>query len=269
MSNFGPGIKNVNIASGSVSATLTGASQIQVTSGSISSTLVGTNNVQVTSGSVAATLVGSSQIQVTSGSVAATLVKSLDNNFFNVALVTSGSSSVCIDKSTFALVNISYEHQKIHAGSSYQYGKIQSIAAADSGSIMIHTPSSSKKCHMLVDFSTDGVTTFRLYENPTFVNIAASGTAQTGVINRNRNYKDTKPTEILLYASSSVSDSGSLLKIRKVGIAKSQGGLQEDLFELVLLPDSNYIYCWNNTDSGTKEVSFALKWYEHANLQDE
>ena len=107
------------------------------------------------------------------------------------------SALVSSDRSTGAATGISYEHHKIHSGSSFHVGYSETTANSDDDvtAIMFKTPNTTKWIHVVATFAASTAAEEILLENPTLAD-SGDGTDKV-VLNRNRNSTKTSTVQSL------------------------------------------------------------------------
>jgi len=165
------------------------------------------------------------------------------------------------DDVTKALVEMSYEHHKLHGGYLFSYTEASDIGNGANRDILIITPSTDDHTHMAMDISAESEADTKLYEG---IGLTSNGISVTSY-NRNRNSSNTPQT--LLYHTPDGVSGGTLLFQKHFGSGKQFGGGSRDANEIILKQNTKYLYRVNNATTGNNFISVELNWYEHTKLK--
>lgn len=166
-----------------------------------------------------------------------------------------------MDRITRALATLDYTHHEVHDGDAYLAS--YTVAALASGSnldILLVTPNTNTRIHIIYRIRSTLVTTLTLYEGTTTVSDGT--TIATG--NADRNSSNT--AGLLVYHTPSFGAVGTQIFTDTWGLAAGAqvkvGGESESLEEIVLKKNTKYLLRIN---SGTADnrISVKARWYEH------
>lgn len=161
---------------------------------------------------------------------------------------------------------ISTDHSSIHSGEGFN-ASIYGEAVADDGFVQMEFRTSSSAnsyVHMkLMSAMSEGLSLFTAVEAPTLT------TGATAVTPQNLRRVDTPPTSVSVLKSNPTSISGGTIirayYIGAGGTGTGAGGMNDKDIELVLKPDTVYLFRVQNIAGAAKALSLWLFWYEEPN----
>jgi hypothetical protein len=153
------------------------------------------------------------------------------------------------------LVGIDFEHFKIHKGEHFY--KRTNFTLSNSQTIDVLIITSNKTAHLLPIFQgLDGGIHVAFYK---FVTTTANGTA-VPYFNSNTNYNDTNGIKI--FRNPTVTDYGTFAGENRVGSGQKSGGEIRGNNELVLKPNSKYIFRIKNMVTTSNVINCNFDWYD-------
>jgi hypothetical protein len=180
-----------------------------------------------------------------------------------------------VDRSTHALVGITYEHHEAHDGVHYTAYKSATLQAAQTASISVVAPAGTvpgpnnegERIHIIFSANTSNQATFTVTEG----GVLAGGTAFTP-LNSRRNRQgvagyisgatvatgNTGATPITMAG-------GDIIFQQVLTTGNQQGGILTRGSEFILKPVTSYLFQILSAANGNA-VSILLEWYEHTNL---
>ncbi len=173
-----------------------------------------------------------------------------------------------LDKSTWSIQCISYEHHEIHSGSMYSVSVVDvDLDGGDTMSLTFKVPDTTKEIHIVVHASNSSKSIFKILEGPTVD--TTTGTELT-IYNRNGqssnesilmhpNLLDTS----IIVQNIGITDSGTVLDPIIIGTGKNKGS-GETRGSLERICTQNTIYTFiiiGISDNGG--ASLEIVWYEH------
>lgn len=169
-----------------------------------------------------------------------------------------------VDKSTWTLQTIEYEHHEIHSGSHFFYTDKNTLASAGTVVYLVTTPNTTKWAHMTMQISGSAITTIDIYEGSD-----RTGTTLQTTWNNNRNSSTAATTTIHKGVSGGTTD-GTLMFTRSSGSATQQsrtGVETQRSGEVILKQNTKYLM---RITSGTNDnlTNAQLEWYEHTDKSD-
>jgi len=175
-----------------------------------------------------------------------------------------------VDSSTDTLQFISYSHHEIHSGSTYRVQNFND-AISSSGTVAIGFDIKSgetKLPHMLWDFVHEGDMTITVLEGVTLT----TGTG-TDVAPKNSR-RDSTNTSVLYGVSTGALvqgyvtkdpsfTGGSVISLKRNYAAKGEGSSGSRRQEVILKPNTSYIFQLTNNEATAQGGQVRLEWYEH------
>ena len=161
-----------------------------------------------------------------------------------------------IDRTTYALESISYEHHEIHDGSHYFICGHQAFSNGEIIDFTVVTPNSTKLAHMIFSVSGSGAVSLEIHESAT---VDEAGSAVTAY-NNNRNSSNT--SSLTIRTGDSFTDEGTMIFRNQVGALKESGLINRER-ELILKSDTTYIFRITNETTQSNDISYCGEWYEH------
>ena len=169
-----------------------------------------------------------------------------------------------LDKSTWTLQTIDYEHHEIHGGSHFFFTASDPLASSGTVVYMVTTPNTTKWAHMIFLISGSAITQVDFYEG-----CDRDGTTPQTIFNSDRNSATASTLTIHKAVSGGTTD-GTLIWTRKSGAAQGQSrtGMEATRSgEKILKQNTKYLI---RITSGTADnlTNINLEWYEHTNKSD-
>jgi len=170
------------------------------------------------------------------------------------------------DKSTNALVTISYEHHEVHSGSFFTaYDSTADIggeaAPADAIQLTWTTPADDE-IHMVIHAKCTAAAVYTFTEAWTG---GAGGGAAVVAYNRDRNSNKTSGMTIAK-ENTAVVTGGTVLVTETITTGKFDAGESRSSQEWILKKNTKYAAAIYLNGAGVASIS--LDWYEHKNLTD-
>lgn len=163
-----------------------------------------------------------------------------------------------IDKLSFAVKVIDYQHAEIHSGDHYFVAGYGTYAADGDVDFQVTTPA-GEQLHMRFDIQSTGATVFSIYEGAT----VGTGTPVTAY-NNNRNSSNTSGATI--QTDGAITAAGTLIFSQAWGVTgnptQRKGGSAEDSGEIVLRESTTYRF-FIESNSADNIISYQGYWYEH------
>lgn len=163
-----------------------------------------------------------------------------------------------VDGNTNAIKVISYEHHEIHEGESFTIDYSVDLANGASMDVQLTTPDTTKWAHMIYTVYTEAEAEFNLYEAPT----TSAGTAMT---EHNRNRNSSTAAGVVAVHTPSVSNTGTLIRTKHFGTAKTAGGQLHETDEWILKQNTKYLFRLTNATTSANYCTLLINWYEHTN----
>ena len=173
-----------------------------------------------------------------------------------------------IDRVTYALTVIPYEHKEIHGGSHYFIEDVADIPINNVFDVQWTTPDTTKWDHFTFELNCESETEWFIYEGAT-INLA--GTAISPV-NNNRNSTNTSGATVASIANADVDDANTDTPTAAateiahgiIGAGRNGGVVSRDR-EIIL--KQNTVYCFRAIANAAGYVNFYIGWYEHTNKE--
>jgi hypothetical protein len=162
------------------------------------------------------------------------------------------------DHSTQSVQQVDYAHHEIHEGSHF-YIRGWSDVAVTTTDFLVRTADTTKWCHTVWDFATEGEFEFELFEDTV---VSADGTS-IAAFNNNRN--SSKVATLQAFASPTVTTPGTSIWMGKTGTGRNAGGDNRADSELVLKQGTDYLFRFTKVGAGTLWLDYEFSWYEHTN----
>ena len=167
------------------------------------------------------------------------------------------------DRSTNALVTISYEHHEVHSGSFFSaYDSTADIGGEDAPADAIQltwTTPADKEIHMVIHAKCSAAAVYTFTEAWTG---GAGGGAAVVAYNRNRNSNKTSGMTIAK-ENTAVVTGGTVLESYTITTGKFDAGEARSSQEWVLKKSTLYAVALFLDGAGV--ASIQLSWYEHTN----
>jgi len=185
----------------------------------------------------------------------------------NVQLYSGLHGPIGVDKSSYAIPIIGYEHHEIHDGNHFYLSNYSIIGSGLGSSLFfgVTTPNGSKWIHLTYGISSTLVTQSKLYEGATL-----SGGTAVNCWNSNRNSLNTCSVNIRYRPTISgvTPTSGTLITASSWGTATATpskqgvGGQEIRNNELILKSGTTYLIQITSA-SADNLISYDANWYEH------
>jgi hypothetical protein len=166
-----------------------------------------------------------------------------------------------LDRSTYALEILNYEHHEIHAGSYFRAGHQVDLSGSAATNLVIVTPDSAAYVHMRPRVDVESEAEIALWEAPA----VTSGSAVT-IYNANRNSAGASACASVSGATLNTS-AATLLMVQVLGSGRGTGGNATAAEEWVLKRNTKYALVVTNQTSSANEVNIRLDWYEHTDKE--
>ena len=170
------------------------------------------------------------------------------------------------DKTSFSEVGIDYAHHEIHSGSHYFCTYAATVASAATMRILVTTPNTQKRAHMLFRVNSTLLTTYKIFEENESVRVAANA-----LIARNNDRNSPNTSGLTISHTPTAGNNGDLIWEERFGTGTlpgnqggGAGGFGRSDVEIILKQNTTYLY---QITSGTNAnlVSVVMEWYEHTN----
>jgi len=194
------------------------------------------------------------------------------NGSLSVQFVNENGNGLGVDLITRSLMTVDYAHHEIHAGSTFRVqANDDAIAATGSDGELVlgfYVPDQSKEPHMLWDFVHEGDMTMKLIEGVTLT--LGTGT-DVSCKNSNRNSDNTSVLQGIAtsnlvsgYVTSGCTyTNGTVISLKRSYAAKNMAASGTRRNEVVLKPDTYYVFVLDNNETSTQGGQIRLEWYEH------
>jgi len=179
-----------------------------------------------------------------------------------------GWRKIIADITTWALVVISYLHDKIHEGKAYKTFQSLGTDAFDiAAPITYHvtTPDTAEWAHLVWTAGSTSESLLEIFKdngNASHFDVSA-GDAVTPQ-NRNHNFPNESSLTIASGVTITQATSDVLIHSEYIGSKKSEGAGREDRFEDVLKQNTEYLFRLTSV-ADNNEGSLGLDWYELTN----
>lgn len=165
---------------------------------------------------------------------------------------------VRMDKSSYALTTIDYDHHEVHDGSKYMVTGHGAFSNNDTIDFVVVTPAGTKHAHMRMLIGASAGASLDVYENATYT----GGTAATPQ-NQNRNYANASILTVLGGPFTTLTPGTNLIFSQQYGNATVSGGGGFDAgMELILKSATTYLFRITSLANGN-DISYNGNWYEH------
>jgi len=158
------------------------------------------------------------------------------------------------DSTTGARVNIDYHDYAKHKGDTFTLATSTDIAAGAYFDLMIEV--GDVELHMFPTAEVEAESILYIYEGGT---VSASGTALT-IYNDNRTSDIT--SDVDAYYAPTITTEGTALREKHVGSGKTIGGEARTNGEIILKPETVYLFRVLNNSVSTGWISPDLTWSE-------
>lgn len=166
-----------------------------------------------------------------------------------------------VDKATYALNVIPYEHHEIHAGSHFNYCDYAlNQANGATIEILLTTPDTTKWTHFTFEFFASEGATLDLYEGPTGI---VGGTSITPR-NNNRN-SDTVSTVTMIKDPTSIAADGTKAAGFLAGGGRTAGFSSREK-ENILKQNTTYLARITSL-AVSNDIAWCSEWYEHTDKE--
>jgi len=184
-----------------------------------------------------------------------------NNTQLNVTPFDSEGRPYNVDKSTYSIQVIDYEHHEIHSGSHYNYCDYALNQASNATIEFVMTvPDSTKWPHLIFEFYASDGATLELYEGTTGVTGGTSITPR----NNNRN-SDKSSTVTLVKDPTSITSDGTRAAGFLAGGGRTAGFSNRDK-ENVLRQNTAYLVRITSL-AVSNDISWCAEWYEHTDKE--
>ncbi len=180
----------------------------------------------------------------------------------------SGWRKLIADVTTWALVIMSYLHNKIHEGKAFKVFQSLGTDAFDIAAPMTYhvtTPNNAEWAHLVWLAGSTAESLLEIFQdngNASHFDVSA-GSAVTPK-NRNHNSDNTSGLTVALGVTVTQATSDVLIHSEYIGSKKSEGAGKEDRFEDVLKQNTEYLFRLTSV-ADNNEGSLGLDWYELTN----
>jgi len=192
-------------------------------------------------------------------SASATLYDAFETTLDNIRMNLTTSSFLKIDSTTNAIYTIDYEHHEIHEGDHYFIESFDTLASGDSLEFCVIVPDTTKRAHMIFEFSSQLLAQFYVYEGST----CTAGDTATAY-NNDRNSSNT--SVLTITTGGTVSAYGTLLEKQSFGSgtnpASARTGFGERNREIILKNNTTYTFLFIS-GANNNIVDYNASWYEH------
>jgi len=181
----------------------------------------------------------------------------------NVQLYSGLHGPLGIDKSSYAILTIDYEHHEIHDGDHYNVrGDTTITSSGGSTCFYLFTPNGSKWTHLVFEVYSDNLVDYKEQ-----INCLASGATLLPIYNCNLNSTNVYMGS-LITSPLDVTNSGTVSATGFFGAAGQnpnvkgvQGERGRDT-EIILKSGTGYIWTFKAGGNNTK-LGWDAEWYEH------
>ena len=193
-------------------------------------------------------------------------VSSFGQGFVDARIEDRAGRNMSLDRATWVMPTITYEHHEVHSGSHYCISITDTdLDTAETNGIVLITTNSTKWVHMLFSADDTVAATLSIYEGIIQTNLGAAITP----INSDRNSTNLSDTKLYQGSTTVITNFGTVVKRTLIGTnnpLNRQGGGTRGENEYILKQNTAYaILIEGNADNGRANVG--LCWYEHTNKE--
>ncbi|MFO7814989.1 MAG: hypothetical protein R6V14_04545 [Halanaerobiales bacterium] len=154
-----------------------------------------------------------------------------------------------------ALIGIDWVHFKLHEGEHYYLRDYFTLGGRETVNIVIYT--GENEAHLLpIITANDGAINVSLYEN----SIITSNGTEIIYYNSNYNYGDLDG--LTIYDGAVVSNFGDYKGRSYIGSGRTYGGVIRAENEIILQPNTTYVFQITNQITNNNVIDIILDWYE-------
>jgi len=169
-----------------------------------------------------------------------------------------------VDRSTWTLQTIDYEHHEIHAGSHFYLASYTTLASGASATFVVTTPNTTKWAHMTFVVEGTLATSLLAYEGSSGV---TGGTA-LAPLNSNRNSSTASVLSML--SNPDVASLGAQIMAYSAGTgtnpSQAAPGAADRSHEIILKQNATYTVRITS-GAANNVVSWQAVWYEHTDKE--
>jgi len=177
--------------------------------------------------------------------------------------------NAAIDRVSYAIKILEYEHAEIHGGSHFFIEDVADIAINNVFDVQWTTQNTTRWDHFTFELNCEAETEWYIYEG---AKIETAGTAITP-INNNRNSSNAAGATIASIANTSLENANLDTAVAAatelahgiIGAGRNGGVVSRDR-EIIL--KQNTIYCMRAIANAAGYVNFYIGWYEHTNKEN-
>lgn len=187
-------------------------------------------------------------------------ISSNANSQLNVTPFAASGTEYLQDEISGSYTQISFAHHEIHDGCHFLNKDWLSLSNGQVYDILIVTPNTAKWGHFLFEMDSQAEANVSLYIGTT---TSSDGTAMT-VFNRNLN--SVTANGILMYHTPTISAVGTLGPRYKLGSGNKIGGEVRASNEVILAPNTKYLFRITNDTALANWINWLFDWYEHVSI---
>lgn len=162
------------------------------------------------------------------------------------------------ERVTGAQCVITSDHANIHEGEGFN-AWVYAEGAVDDAYVQLEfkTPLTGRYIHMksMVAMS-EGLGSFEVIESPTLT------TGSTAFVPTQLNRNNSTASTVIIKSNPTTISGGTVLRAYLIGAGKENGGPANNDTEIVLKPDTTYLFRVRNLAGAAKALSLYLFWYE-------
>lgn len=162
------------------------------------------------------------------------------------------------DPTSSGVITVDFAHHEIHEGDHYTVADFTDLGNGATYNILIVTPNTAVRTHLLFQVTTEGETTITLFEDTT---TSSDGTAITEVCNRRDASGGTAGTVVT--HTPTITGDGTQIARSKTGSGMKAGGAIRGDDEWILDQNSKYMLRITNDTAVNNWASWVITWYEH------
>lgn len=168
-------------------------------------------------------------------------------------------AAIQLDRSTYAITTIDYEHHEVHAGSHFFYAEGITLANGVSQQYLITTPDTASEPHMQFVMTAGLAATFTLDEGAD-----RNGSSLVTAYNSNRRSTRTPATTIHKGTAGGTTDGTEIASFAagSASVGGKVGGSGRSPEELILARNTKYIFT-ATSGANANNIAVFFTWYEH------
>lgn len=167
-----------------------------------------------------------------------------------------GKTPLTMDTHNLSPVMTDATHHEIHSGRHFFIDNFTDITGSATINYLLVTPNSTMRCYFLFEFDFEAEATLYFFEGTT---TSANGTP-IPVFNSDRN--STTTNTVLAYSAPTITSDGTQIVAHKTGSGKQTGGGGREERELILKPNTKYLFRIVNDSTSANWFDYGVTWVE-------